>query len=443
MIDETATVVRPATVEPSDARRGRDGRARSKRLAFIGPWVEWFRERVGPRVQSAWEKVLPSLSIVSAAGWTALALGASALVVGAMWGWSELTFLGTTLVAAVVLAAAFVAGRSTYRAEIELEPTRVVVGEKALGRLEVRNIGRRNLFPSRIEMPVGAAVAEFGIPALKPDESTDELFAVPTNRRAVVVAGPVVAVRGDQLGLLRRTVRCADEIELFVHPRTARLAPSAAGLLHDLEGHVTRKLSSSDMAFHALRPYVAGDDRRFVHWKSSARTGELMVRQFEETKRSQLTIVLSANERHYASEDEFELAVSVTASIAAQVVRSGNDTSVVSEKLQLSTRSVAQLLDDSCRLHLVSSPFSSSREFAREVTKRLPPPTVLIFVCGSGLPVTDLRAMHALFPLDVRSFAFRAVDGELPAVSAVQGLTVATIGELDALRGLVRAVTRV
>ena len=441
MTVEAETIVRPPGAAPiANPRRIRTAKVRD-RIAFAGPWLEWLGLRLSTVHTRIWTRIGPMAGVVSPVGWIVVGLGVISLALSAVGGWRELAFLGTTLLAALVAAMFFIAGRSTYSAEVELEPRRVVVGERALGRLAITNIGKRRLLPSRIEMPVGHGVAEFGIPGLDPGESTDELFAVPTVRRAVIVAGPVVAVRGDQLGLLRRTVRCADEVELFVHPRTARLAPSSAGLLHDLEGHVTRKLSSSDMAFHALRPYIPGDDRRFVHWKSSARTGQLMVRQFEETKRSHLTIILSSDERYYASENEFELAVSVAASIAAQVVRSGNDISVVSERRQLSTRSVAQLLDDSCRLELVPKSFPTAREFARDVTKRLPPPTVLIFISGSALPVADLRSMHALFPRDVRSFAFRAVDGAPPSVSTIPGLAIAAIGDLADLRGLVRRVS--
>lgn len=447
MSAQTSTVIRPDAAAPAGSAVGVRGARRRlgfslARLSFISPWVIRFRERADPIVHSVWSRIRPVATVVSPVGWVTLAVGVTAIGISAIWSWLEFVFIGATLIAAVVISLAFVAGRSTYRASIELEPLRVVVGERAMGRVSVENIGKRSLMPSRVEMVVGAAVAEFGIPGLSPGEETDDLFAIPTARRAVIVAGPAVAVRGDQLGLLRRTVKCADAVELFVHPRTMRLAPSAAGLMHDLEGHVTRKLSNSDMSFHAIRPYVAGDDQRHVHWKTSARTGQLMVRQFEETKRSQLTIVHSADERYYANEHEFELAISVTASIASHVIRAGNEIAVVTERHDLSTRSSVRLLDDSCRIEPVKSTFATARGFARERTKRLPSPTVLIFVVGSQAPLSDLRSMHSLFGADVRSFAFRTVAGAPPTVSSIPGLAVGSIGSLDDLPGLIRAVSR-
>src|SRR5690606_25353628 len=157
---------------------------------------------------------------------------------------------------------------------------------------------------------VGRGRAEFGIPLLRPGESHEELFSVPTTRRAVIPAGPARSIRGDELGILRRTVRWTGVIDLFVHPRTVRLESSAAGLLRDLEGVTTAKITDHALAFHALRPYEPGDDLRHVHWKTTARTGTLMVRQFEETRRSQITVVHTLDRSRYRNEDEFELSIS-------------------------------------------------------------------------------------------------------------------------------------
>ena len=113
-----------------------------------------------------------------------------------------------------------------------------------------------------------------------------------------------------------------------MHPRTVRLQGAATGVLRDLEGQPTRDLSSNDVSFHALRGYVPGDDRRYVHWRTSARTGVLMVRQFEETRRTHLAVALAADPAEYATTDEFEVAVSVAASLGAQALREERPVSV-------------------------------------------------------------------------------------------------------------------
>lgn len=387
-----------------------------------------------------WRFIRPFVSVVSSVGWLVVAVASVALLASAILGWEELFFLGATMLAAVVVSVPFIFGRSTYAVAIELNPRRVVVGDRALGSMTVTNSGAKKLLGTRMELPVGSGSAEFSIPPLTPEEDYEELFTVPTERRAVIVAGPARSVRGDQLGLLRRTVKWTDPIDLFVHPLTTRLAPSAAGLVKDLEGQISKTITNNDISFHALRNYVPGDDRRYVHWRTSARTGQLMVRQFEETRRSQLTMVHSSLGSYYASDEEFELAVSVTASIAVQVIRDGTQMNVVTENRILRTHTPTALLDDSCRIEPVTKKYTSARDFARHATKRLPAPSVVMIVAGSLLTTKELRSMESLFPVDTAVFGIIVNVGKNPRVSAVSGLKVLTVGELDDLPKLLRRV---
>ncbi|HEV7184703.1 MAG TPA: DUF58 domain-containing protein [Leifsonia sp.] len=380
-----------------------------------------------------WRAAAPRLAVVSPVGWLALTGASVSLAIALVLGWQEFFFLGIALVAAVVVAGAFAFGRSTYRVEIELTPRRVVAGERALGKMLVVNSGPKRLLPTRMELPIGAGLAEFAIPTLQPNAEQEDFFAVPTERRAVILAGPAVSVRGDQLGLIRRAVKWTPPLELFVHPVTTRLAPSQAGLVRDLEGQVSKKITDSDISFHALRAYVPGDDRRYVHWRTSARTGQLMVRQFEETRRSQLTILHSNQAHYYADEEEFELAVSVTASIAAQVIRDGTEMNVMTETRALRTHSVVAMLDDSCRMQPAKSPYSSPRGFAREAIKRHAAPSVAMLVAGSRIDVGEFRNMRSVFPVDTVCLAIRVEKGSPPKFGALSGATMISVGGLTDL----------
>jgi len=390
----------------------------------------------------AWQRIRPVTDVIGPAGRLVLLGAVLSYALSIAFGWVEFTYLATTLLAAVLVAVPFIVGRATYTVDLQLNPHRVVAGGRALGQMTVTNSGERALLPARMELPVGSGLAEFVIPGLAAAAQHDELFAVPTHRRAVIVAGPAVSVRGDQLGLLRRIVRWTEAVELFVHPVTTRIASSAAGLMRDLEGEITKKITSDDISFHALRAYEPGDALRNVHWRTSARTGQLMVRQFEETRRTQLTIVHTADSRYYASEDEFELAVSVTASLALQVIRDGTGISVVSEKLALRTATPVALLDDSSRIEAVSDVFPTLREFARTATRRLPPPSVVMVVAGSLIDLTEFRAAQTLFGKDTTTIAFRIEPGAQSRLSTVSGLTVLTLGDLADLPKLLRRVHR-
>ncbi len=432
----------PAPATPASPRRRPGARARFRRAVrataapvaalwrIVSSWGAW-----------AWSGARPVLSIISGLGALVLGTAIVALVLGVVLGWAELTVLSLTLFAALAVAALFLIGRATYAVDIALNPRRVTVGERAIGRVLVRNTGTKTAMATTLEVPVGEGLAEFAISSLAPGAETEELFAVPTNRRAVILAGPAVSVRGDQLGLFRRAVRWTEQIELFVHPVTTRLHPTAAGLVRDLEGQITKKITNNDISFHALRAYVTGDDVRYVHWRTSARTGQLMVRQFEESRRSQLTIIHTSDERYYASDDEFELAVSVTASIGSQVIRDGTQISVVTEGRILKTHSVTSLLDDTCRVEKIAGSTASPRDFARESTKRLPPPSVVVIVAGSAMDAPDYRAIQRLFGGETNVIALKIADGSRPRIQDVAGLSIVTIGSLgDLPRVMARAV---
>jgi Protein of unknown function DUF58 len=378
----------------------------------------------------------PILGTVTTTGWLIAAVAVAAAAVGLLLGWAELLFLAITLAAAVLIAAGFAIGRSTYAVTIELNPRRVVAGDRALGRMVVANSGRRSLLPTRMELPVGAGVAEFTIPRLSPAEETEELFAVPTSKRALILAGPAVSVRGDQLGLVRRTQSWTDQIELFVHPKTARLRARAHGLVRDLEGQSTTVITNSDLAFHALRPYEPGDDMRHVHWRTSARTGQIMVRQYQETRRSQLLLLQSAESAHYASEDEFELAVSMMASVACQVITEDSAINVAWDRGPLRSRTPMALLDDSCRIERVRGVHPSLREFARRSGARLAVPSLVMIVVGSLADAGELRSISTLFGNDTEVIALRADVGAEARLSKVGAVTVATVTVLRELAPL-------
>ncbi len=438
----TTAAAPPGDAAPADAPKAkasyrvRHGALRTWRAARVTSARLWAAGVVATRWVGS--KLGPVVAVVSPAGWMIALLGVVLAVAGVVLGWAEFTTAAAAIGVAFVLAAAFLVGRSTYAVTIELSPKRVVVGGKARGRIVVANSGGRSLLPSRLELPVGAGLAEFGIPALKPAAEHDEFFAVPTNRRAVIVAGPAVSVRGDQLGLFRRTVRWTDPVDLFVHPLTVPLSPSAAGLVRDLEGQVTKKITNNDISFHALRDYVPGDDRRYIHWRSSARTGQLMVRQFEETRRSQVTMLVSENVADYASENEFELAVSIAASIAKQVIRDGTQINVIGDSRHLRTHSPNSMLDDSCRLDLRVRKHADARAWARVTTARLPAPSVLMIIGGSQMPIDAYRAIESLFPVDTTILGFRAAEGAVPALRKVSRMQVMTVGELKELAPVLR-----
>src|SRR5690606_19226700 len=113
----------------------------------------------------------------------------------------------------------------------------------------------------------------------------------------------------------------------------------------DLEGLPATDLSRDDVSFHALNEYQPGDDLRHVHWRSTARTGVMMVRQFEETRRSHFVIGLSRSSGDYAAEQDFELGISIAGSIGLRALRDSQRVEVRVQGRELRAGTGKQLLD--------------------------------------------------------------------------------------------------
>lgn len=392
--------------------------------------------RVRDRVRAVADAARVGADVVTPAGRATTAATVVGGAAGWLLGWAELVAGSGALLGLLLAAGAFLVGRQRFSVELRLAQARVVAGERALAAVVVRNVRATRAEPARIETPVGAGEVTFVSPALgaagTEHATHEEVFAVPTDRRGVIEVGPVSSVRGDPLGLLRRSVAWTDVKELFVHPRTVRLSSTAAGYLHDLEGRTSRELTSSDLSFHALREYRPGDDRRYVHWRSSARAGTLMVRQFEETRRSHVVVGLSRNGADYATADELETAVSAAASLGLEALAEEKDLTVLTSHEVLPSASRRQLLDALTRLAPGSGPggvVSMARSVARDVQHA----SVAVLVCGSAVPHHQLRAAGAVLPLGVRALALRvdaAAEAGVGMLGAVRVVTVPTLEEL-------------
>lgn len=130
--------------------------------------------------------------------------------------------------------------------------------------------------------------------------------------------GPATVVHGDPLGLLRWARQGDPGISILVWPRTVTLADSMR--LRDFSGseHSALGLPERSVEDLTLREYVRGDDVRRVHWRSSARRGELMVRADEPSRPPAVDLLLDLGRGAGA-----EWAVSAFASLAVGLIEEG------------------------------------------------------------------------------------------------------------------------
>lgn len=388
---------------------------------------------------SAVERGRGALGLLTFPGAVATSGAVGGLILGFTQRWQELVVIGLVCLLALLVALAWTWGRVALAVDFALHRSRVTAGQPASGRVLLRNTARRFVFPAVMELAVGKGRAEFTLPALDHDEEFEQLFDIPTSRRGVIQVGPVSSVRTDPLHLMRRVQQWSESVDLFVHPVTVPLANDSAGYLRDVEGVTTQDLSSSDVSFHALREYVPGDDRRAIHWRTTARVGKLMVRQFEETRRSHLLIVLPTGLASYADEHELELAVSVAGSLARHAFQEERECTVYVDGGALRSDNAMLMLDRLAEIE-VREGTTLVRDLARRAVTEVPHASVCALLAGSETDVSDLRAAHKRLPGAVTTFALRCSRGGALNRRRIGDLTMLDVPELTALPRAMRSV---
>jgi uncharacterized protein (DUF58 family) len=380
-----------------------------------------------------------ALAAVTPLGWLVAGGSAALWVAGVRLGWIEAVTAGLTGLFACALCGLYAAGRTTIEARVEPLARGLGAGGHTSVRVAATNTGRRRLMPFTLEVATGPAVEAFAVPGLAPAGTwTDPTgFDLDAPRRGVIRVGPATSVRGDPLGLVQRRVEWAAPVEVFVHPVTVRLAPLGHGLLRDLEGRTTNDISTSDLAFHTLREYVPGDDRRYVHWRSSAKVGTLLVRQFRDTRRTHLLVLVDGDATAYPDPAEFETAVSVGASVACRAVDDSVDVSLrVADRWTGDTpagRSRQAVLDTCARANLGGSALAP---LVAAGVRAVPEATFAVLVTGSAPSVGDLRRVVTHLPPSMPVLTVRVDPLGRPRWSTHPSLTVLTVTEIADLPGL-------
>lgn len=261
-------------------------------------------------------------SRLTGSGRAVLLVGLASCGAGWGFGYVEAVAVGVAALAAVVFALVWTQPAPAVRAHREIVPGRVARHETAHGVVVLANTGSRALRGLRAEDRVaGTPMYPVDLPPVPPGAEVRARYKLPTDRRGRVEVGPMLLVRGDPLGLARRVRESGAAEALLVRPRTIPLPVLPAGRTHHLEGPTSDTAEDGTLTFHSLREYVLGDDLRRVHWRSSARTGTLMVRRMIDVSLPTTTVVLDTHLAAYRGPEAFETAVEVAASVAETAAR--------------------------------------------------------------------------------------------------------------------------
>ncbi|REJ64697.1 MAG: DUF58 domain-containing protein [Planctomycetota bacterium] len=139
--------------------------------------------------------------------------------------------------------------------------------------------------------------------------------------------GPVTIRTRFPLGLVRRVLRDDRVDELIVLPRRGQLGPAWNRLYREsFRGSLARPQPqlAREGEFHGLRDWKQGDVRRWIHWRTTARRGVPVVRQFERRQHRDLALLVDlASSGNFAREEDplVESAVSLAATMTAEICR--------------------------------------------------------------------------------------------------------------------------
>lgn len=140
-------------------------------------------------------------------------------------------------------------------------------------------------------------------------------------RRGLYRFGPLRLSSRFPLGIGERGQSVEQSAELFVYPAIGRLLPAwqqRDRCQQDSHASSTPRYGLMDDEFHSIREYRPGDNRRAVHWRSSARHTTLMVREHQQNRQTELVLLLDLCSSAAASAEDMETAISFAATVCVE-----------------------------------------------------------------------------------------------------------------------------
>ncbi len=258
-------------------------------------------------------------------GWASVGAAVALFV---LW----LSFGDDLLLALSVLLLTSVIGGTIYVriAGVQLTLVRTIVpeqlhdGETAV--IDLRMTSRRTLNRVQIEDWVhGLGTAKFLASHMSSGEEMAARYEVLCEPRGVYRVGPMRVSVTDPLGFAESSSTAQGSDRLVVYPRVENLLGVPSGSGQDQRRSASRSSfwHTSGEDFFTLREYQRGDDLRRVHWPSTAKHDELMIKQLEMPWQSSVFIMLDPRAETHESSTSFERAVSGAASVLHHLVESG------------------------------------------------------------------------------------------------------------------------
>ncbi len=262
-----------------------------------------------------------------------LLAGVAAVVCGRAFAILELYVIGIAAAAAVATALAVrLVHPSRLSVRRHVSSTLVAVSDTLEVQLEVTNRARLPSPTVQISEPVteggdvGCSVAP-----VAPGAAATRSYHLQPARRGVLEIGPTLLTDVDGLGLAHRRRITGSRTRVVVHPPIEQLIAPSLPVGGDLTLPIEfrrRSLGLTSEEFDVLRPYAEGDDLRHIHWRSTARLDEFMVRRFQPSRPGRLTVVIDTRPPGDLAAVQ-DRTTSVAASIVCAVLRNGDEARVL------------------------------------------------------------------------------------------------------------------
>ncbi len=275
--------------------------------------------------------IAKSWRLLTARGRTLLLVGLVGTIAALSFGQRDLAWLGL-LALLLPVGALVIVGRSRLHlvSERTIDPPRVTLGERMQGRLNLSKAGALPVGLLRFEDTVPRELGRrprFTIHTLAGDWKRELTYPLMGMARGRYRVGPLLVRAVDPFGLARIDRRFRASNEVLVTPAVIPLTQLGSAAGNNASGESTpQKIGLVGQDDVLVREYRDGDDVRRIHWRSTARKGEIMVRREEQAWDPSVTVLLDSRASAHAGNGRtasFEWAISAATSIAHHLIGNG------------------------------------------------------------------------------------------------------------------------
>ena len=267
--------------------------------------------------------------LLTGRGWALLLFGVAGAVFSIAFGQRDVLWIALALVLLPLIGLVGVSRSGlNLKAERRVSPPRGVLGQQLTGTLSLTNQGSFPLAVLRFEESLPRELGRrprFTMHTTAGKWRRSVNYPMAGSARGRYTVGPLLVRASDPFGLARLDRRFSSTTQVLVTPRVVPLGVMATAPGSGQTGDSTPlRIGLIGQDDVLIREYRDGDDVRRIHWRSTARRGEIMVRREEQSWDPSLTLLLDSRIQSHAGsgpDGSFEWAVSAIASIARHMQR--------------------------------------------------------------------------------------------------------------------------